>query len=193
MSYVPFLLTAFVVWVLSLFLAKSPPGPISVDHQRNITYYGLSANGVDTFLNIPFGQNTGGTGRFAPPKPFISPHNSIVNATVPGPVCPQNPTQFAGLNTLVNANDISEDCLNLRISRPASIAPNAKLPVMAYIYGGTQLFFLILKQSNKTILGGYEFGNIYDPLYTPDGLIRSSVDSGSPVIYVAMNYRIGSK
>lgn len=135
MAHILLLLSTFAGVIHSHLLAESPTGSTATDHQRNVTYHGLSSNGVDTFLNIPFGQNTGGTGRFAPPKPFISPHNSIVNATTTGFVCPQG-GQFLGVNTNVNSNIISEDCLNLRISRPASIVPNAKLPVMAFIYSG---------------------------------------------------------
>lgn len=192
MSYLPFLLTAFAVLIVSLFLSRSPSGPIVTDPRRNITYVGLSSNGVESFLNIPFGQNTGGTGRFAAPKPFVSPHNSIVNATAPGLVCPQSPDNSLGINTNVNVNIVSEDCLNLRISRPAGTGASARIPVMAFIYGGMQSFFMILTQTNK-ISGGYEIGNIYDPLYSPDGLIVSSVENKSPVIYVAMNYRVGSE
>jgi hypothetical protein len=42
-------------------------------------------------------------------------------------------------------------------------------------------------------VGGFSIGQAYDTLYTPDGLVKDSVESVTPVIYVALNYRIGSK
>jgi carboxylesterase type B len=68
-------------------------------------------------------------------------HNSIVNATMPGTVCPQSTGSTGGVNTNVTPNDISEDCLNLRVSRPAGTKSTAKLPVMAFIYGGQLMSF----------------------------------------------------
>jgi hypothetical protein len=41
--------------------------------------------------------------------------------------------------------------------------------------------------------GGYYVGQIYDELYRPDQLVIDSVKGRTPVIYVAMNYRLGSK
>jgi carboxylesterase type B len=41
--------------------------------------------------------------------------------------------------------------------------------------------------------GGYYVGQIYDEIYHPNQLVIDSVKSGTPVIYVAMNYRLGSK
>jgi carboxylesterase type B len=120
--------------IYSIFSIE-PLGPIAIDPKNNITYQGVSSNGVDSFLNIRFGQSTGGIGRFAPPKPFIQSHNSIVDATLSGPICPQSLTVF-GVNTNVNTSQISEDCLNLRISRPSAVGAGAKLPVLAFIYGG---------------------------------------------------------
>lgn len=43
------------------------------------------------------------------------------------------------------------------------------------------------------LLGGYSVGQIYDMFYMPDQLVEDSVSNGTPVIYVAMNYRLGSK
>jgi hypothetical protein len=47
--------------------------------------------------------------------------------------------------------------------------------------------------SHANLVGGYSSGQIYDELYTPDQLVKDSVSSGTPVIYVAMNYRLGSE
>ncbi|KAJ7714926.1 hypothetical protein B0H16DRAFT_1477762 [Mycena metata] len=38
--------------------------PIAVDSTNNVTYQGLVRNGIEVFLGIPFGQDTGGANRF---------------------------------------------------------------------------------------------------------------------------------
>jgi hypothetical protein len=47
------------------------PLPIVTLPFNNITNIGTSTNNIDTFLEIPCGQDTSGQNRFAPPKPFI--------------------------------------------------------------------------------------------------------------------------
>lgn len=42
------------------------------------------------------------------------------------------------------------------------------------------------------LTGGYTFGQAYDRVYNPVGLVQESVASGHPVLYVATNYRVGS-
>ncbi|KAL0566919.1 hypothetical protein V5O48_015073, partial [Marasmius crinis-equi] len=128
-------------------------------------------NGVEKFLNIPYGQDTSGEKRFSNPEPFTFPPNATTyNATVKGPVCPQ-PVNTGGPVTA--ATDLSEDCLRLKVARPAGVEAGVRLPVMAYIHGGS-LFN----------------GHINDPRTEPDALILQSVENGLPIVYVAMNYRI---
>ena len=137
----------FLASIITVFYAvnigHSSDSAFVTDARTNVSYQGVSNNGVDSFLNIPFGQDTSGAGRFAPPKPFISSRNKVFNATVAGAACPQQMVPFPGLSGLIsNVTDISEDCLNLRIARPSSVSKNAKLPVMVYIYGGKFNFFV---------------------------------------------------
>ena len=40
--------------------------------------------------------------------------------------------------------------------------------------------------------GGFVFGETYDRLYNPVGLIQESVAGGHPVVYVGVNFRLGS-
>ena len=35
-------------------------------------------------------------------------------------------------------------------------------------------------------------GQIYDPIYEPTALVLQSIANGSPIIYVAVNYRLSS-
>ncbi|MCJ1392193.1 hypothetical protein MMC18_005060 [Xylographa bjoerkii] len=137
------------------------------------TVQGTSANGVDQFQNIRFGQDTSGTNRFARPLPYVYPSGIQVNGTASGAACPQplTPLPFPGIFADVPYQ--SEDCLTLRVARPAGIDVDAALPVMVFIYGG-----------------GYRIGQIYDPIYEPTSLVLQSMTNGSPVIYVAVNYRL---
>jgi carboxylesterase type B len=128
---------AAAIGVLLFSTGQKSDSSFVTDARTNVSYHGISHHGVDSFLNIPFGQDTSGSGRFAPPKPYIPAHNTIFNATVSGPDCPQQPVPFPGVNGIAsNVTNISEDCLNLRITRPSSISKTSRLPVMVYIYGG---------------------------------------------------------
>lgn len=158
-------------WILLLTCSITTASPVVVDKGRQITYSGLNRNGIEVFLGIPFGQNTGGQHRFKPPRPFVSPRGSNVNATAYGPICPQQ--LRAGSQGTMMA---SENCLNLNIGRPKHISSRDKLAVMVYIYGG-----------------GFWGGHNQDPRTFPDGMILESLANGRPVIHVAMNYRLGGE
>ncbi|KAI8940587.1 hypothetical protein NX059_001861 [Plenodomus lindquistii] len=76
----------------------------------------------------------------------------------------------------------SEDCLNLSIHLPSvcltksqELQPDAKLPVLVFIHGGA--FFL---------------GSANRPYYNPANLVQHAQTRGTPVIFVAINYRLGS-
>jgi len=118
-------------------LAGANAIPLVYDIKHNVTYNGYTQNGADSFLNIPFGQNTGGANRFTSPKAFLPTKGEKLNNTAAGPVCPQPAT--AGFPYNSNATNISEDCLNLKVVRPSFATKDSKLPVMAYIYGGMTL------------------------------------------------------
>jgi carboxylesterase type B len=130
-------------YIASLALAPGALGKQAqvTDTRTNITYQGVPGDGIETFLNIPYGQDTGGAGRFLPPRAFVPAHNTVFNATVPGAVCPQQlGDPLPGITGIAaNVTDISEDCLNLRVTKPSSIGKDAKLPVMVFIYGGKPL------------------------------------------------------
>jgi carboxylesterase type B len=136
-SFVAVIVAILVGIFFALDIKRSPSSSYVTDRRTNVTYHGISNDGLDTFLNIPFGQDTSGSGRFAPPKPFIPAHNTVINATTAGPACPQQMDPFPGLNGILsNVTNISEDCLNLRITRPSTPSKLTKLPVMVFIYGG---------------------------------------------------------
>lgn len=39
--------------------------------------------------------------------------------------------------------------------------------------------------------GGHALGSGYEILYEPDGLIKQAAEDGQPLIFVAVNYRLG--
>lgn len=104
--------------------------PTVVDGTTNVTYVGLqTVNGtVDKFLNIPYGADTSGAGRFANPQPAVLAPGTVVNASAQGPVCPQVASD--GFQYQTNSTWFSEDCLRLKVARPAGTKAGDRLPVM---------------------------------------------------------------
>lgn len=140
--------------------------------EQSITYHGTSKDGVEQFQNIRYAQDTSGQNRFAPPQPYAPPPGPI-DATRPGAACPQALNAATFYSSPVT--NISEDCLTLRVARPATNSTDARrLPVLFWIYGG-----------------GSTTGQIYDATFEPAPLVQQSVTNGQPVIYVAANYRLG--
>lgn len=159
------------------FTWYNPQSPVTaLDPDSNITYNGIrTSTYVEEFLSIQYAHDTGGIYRISHPRPYTPTADSIINATFPGAACPQPQIPLPADPYTVLAN-VSEDCLTLRIARPAGTGAteNAqKLPVMVFIYGG-----------------GGTVGTIYDGSYDPVGLITRAVDLGTPMVYVAMNYRL---
>lgn len=139
--------------------------------ESRVTYRGTTSDSIEHFQNIKYAHDTSGEQRFAPPEPFIPHSGSDIDATIPGPACPQMqapiPLFFA------ETADMSEDCLSLRIARLAGTTPDAKLPVVVWIHGG-----------------GVVKGSASDPHSEPDNLIRLSAEINQPIIYVAIQFRI---
>ena len=142
--------------------------------EYNLTYIGYKYEGVENFQNIRYGQDTSGANRFKHPKPFSYPTGTTVRATEAGASCPQSTNQtFLGFTQNPGVYRLSEDCLNLRVARPAGTKPGAKLPVLVWIFGG-----------------GDETGSANYTLYDPTSLVLGAAAKGTPVVYVAMNYRL---
>ena len=109
--------------------------PLVTNSRTNVSYHGTLEGQVEQFLNIFYGQNTGGANRFAPPKPYVPSRNTLIDATTPGAACPQ-PEVPLPADPYTRLTNVSEDCLTLRIARPANTETKAKLPVVAWLYGG---------------------------------------------------------
>jgi carboxylesterase type B len=150
-------------------LVVSRRSSVPTVHTNGVVFHGNLSDGVESFFNLKFGQSTGGENRFSHPKPFHYPQDTIFDASIPGVACPQQRVPITGLSVFSNVTAYSEDCLTLRVDRPANTLSDAKLPVMVYIYGG-----------------GFSSGQIYDRAYNPTGLVVSAAKKGIPVIYVAI-------
>ena len=142
--------------------------------KTGVIYTGGFLSGIEHFGNIKYAQDTSGARRFAPPEPFIPAPDSVVNAAARGPACPQ--AHYAMPPFFDIEPEISEDCLSLRIARPANmdITSESKLPVVVWIHGG-----------------GVVKGSAYDQHFDPTNLLKLSAAKHKPVIYAAINYRLG--
>jgi len=134
LSFVPSILAA-------TYTTTSVPqsGPV---YGRNVTYTGFYNDTVEGFLGIRYAQDTGGQHRFKPPRPYLPPAGSVLQATQGGPACPQQPATKNAPPSIFNSltggppAEISEDCLRLNVWRPTGTNEGDPLPVLVYIYGG---------------------------------------------------------
>lgn len=150
------------------------PAPVVTNSRLDVKYVGTRSDDltVELFHGIFYAQDTSGPNRFAPPVPVTPPRGSVIDATTPGAWCPQGTGDVLPFTSRVSS--ISEDCLSLRIARLSGTRPSAKLPVAVWIHGG-----------------GHALGSGEEMLYEPDGLLRQAGLDGQPVIFVAINYRLG--
>ncbi|KAI0136228.1 putative lipase [Xylariales sp. AK1849] len=155
--------------------ATNAEPPTVHDPNHNATYVGVARNGIEIFLNIPYGADTSGANRFRPPQPATIRAGSTIIAQAYGPACPQSLRNSTNPLELSPITQVSEDCLNLNVARSSGLKrSNNLLPVMVYIHGGS-----------------YFVGWNGDLSIAPDGLILQAEENGTPVVHVAMNYRLG--
>lgn len=169
--------------------ANAPSATIS-----NGVVTGTSSAGVDSFSGIPFAQPPVGDLRLRAPQTYSAPFpGGTFAATTTVPACPQFGFQVDYVDTnnipgsvlsdvlgdLLNsplgqvASNQKEDCLYLTVQRPTGTKATDKLPVLFWIYGG-----------------GFVAG--WSAMYDGSDFVKSSVDLNQPIIYVAVNYRVGA-
>ncbi|XP_070388036.1 acetylcholinesterase-1-like isoform X2 [Dermacentor albipictus] len=89
---------------------------------------------VYAFYGVPYGLNTGGHRRFAPPEPALL-RNEVIRADHRKPACPQ----FAQVPVLDEiAAGTSEDCLHLNVWTPSILRCSTgcqQKPVIVFFYG----------------------------------------------------------
>ncbi|MGH7725591.1 MAG: carboxylesterase/lipase family protein [Candidatus Eiseniibacteriota bacterium] len=94
---------------------------------------GRHADGVFTFLGIPYGAPPTGARRLRPPQP-VEPWNGVRDALGYGAAPPQLLPDPETRKFVPDPSEPGEDCLNLNLWSPALGA--AGLPVMVWIPGG---------------------------------------------------------
>ncbi|WP_370934131.1 carboxylesterase family protein [Amycolatopsis sp. cg13] len=132
--------------------AQPPSGPvIGID------------DGVLRFRGVRYGTAE----RFQPPRP-VQPHLEAVDATLPGPICPQLGSRLeAAMGPPRDEPPQSEDCLHLAVATPALTGSR---PVLVWLHGGGFL-------SGGGTLPWYDGGRL-----AADG----------DVVVVSVNYRLGA-
>ncbi|KAI0479318.1 alpha/beta-hydrolase [Xylariaceae sp. FL0804] len=162
------LVIALLGLLMDTTLATSPL--VKVQHSK-VTYRGMIKDNVEDFHQIKFAQDTSGLRRFAPPEAYIPPEGSEIDATQPGPACPQ--LRAAAPPFFADTPEQSEDCLHLRVTRPTGTGANNKLPVVIHVLGG-----------------GVVKADAEDGHFDPSNLITHSVSLQKPIIHVVFNYRV---
>ncbi|PNS18120.1 hypothetical protein CAC42_3565 [Sphaceloma murrayae] len=139
---------------------------------------GLSKDDTTQYLGIPYGTLTS---RFATAVPPSYPSASPLDATQHAPTCLQPPGTAAMEQGLIqqplsftdrSMSDLTSLCLSITV--PANTPASAKLPVFAFVHGG-----------------GFALGSTTWPQYDFARLVRMSVERGTPMIGVGINYRVG--
>jgi triacylglycerol lipase len=164
---------------------KRAAAPTVTISQPQATVIGSSgSNSVDSFNGIPFAQAPTGSLRLKPPR-AIQTSLGTVQATGPARSCPQfffttdtNDFPVSVIGELANiplfqtVSNAGEDCLSVSIRRPTGTVAGAKLPVLVWIFGG-----------------GFELGST--SMYDGTTLVSASMKLGLPIVFVAINYRVG--
>ncbi|KAF2005775.1 alpha/beta-hydrolase [Amniculicola lignicola CBS 123094] len=158
--------------------------PTVVAPSPGATIVGKTALLVDSFNGIPFAKPPTGQLRLKPPQPLTSALGTI-DASGTAKACPQFffsadaddfPSGVLGvvLNTPLfqTVTNAGEDCLTINVQRPVGTTASSKLPVLFWIFGG-----------------GFELGST--SMYDGTSLVLESVLQGKPIIFVAVNYRVG--
>jgi len=142
LSFIPSILAA-----TNTTTSAPKSGPV---YGRNVTYTGSYNDTVEGFLGIRYAKTTAGQHRFKPPRPYLPPAGSVLQAIAGGPACPQQPATKNAPPSIFDSltggppAQISEDCLRLNVWRPAGTTAGDGLPVLVYIYGGE---FLLPRKS----------------------------------------------
>ncbi|KAK6069247.1 flavin-binding monooxygenase [Seiridium cupressi] len=142
--------------------ATTTPPTVAV---LNGTYYGVRHEGYgqDFFLGMPYAQPPIGDLRLGTPQSLNTTWTETRNATQYGAIC-------IGTG---QTGEVSEDCLSINIIRPTGVEEYENLPVAVWIYGG-----------------GFVSGGSAMQQYNLSFIVDQSVQMGTPMIAVSLNYRL---
>ncbi|EIW81507.1 alpha beta-hydrolase [Coniophora puteana RWD-64-598 SS2] len=182
-----------LVLVLEVIPATAKPTPVAKRADPTVQLDEATVTGVagiltNSWLGIPFAQPPVGSLRFQLPQPLPSYITSF-SATTYGPACPQQDISIplpsvlpaeavAAINNVTTliydvVTASSEDCLTINVVAPADATPESKLPVIAWIFGGS-----------------FEGGS--SSIYPGSVIVDKSTELGVPAVYVSMNYRVSA-
>jgi para-nitrobenzyl esterase len=142
-------------------------GPVAKVDGGSVEGAALGAgNAVSLFRGIPFAAPPVGDLRWREPQPVV-PWSGTRQATIFAPRCMQQPLYS---DMMFRSPAPSEDCLYLNVWTPANLdrAPQGKLAVLVYIYGG-----------------GFMAGDSSEKRYDGAALAARGI------VVVTMNYRLG--
>lgn len=133
----------------------------------NGTYQGLYSAEYDQdfFLGMRYAQPAE---RFHLAQPLNTTWTDTALATAYPPHCVGYGSDDIGYT-------VSEDCLYLNVVRPAGTTDADKLPVAVWIHGG-----------------GLVMGGSADKRYNLSFIVQNSVELGTPIVAVSLNYRLSA-
>ncbi|MYN26069.1 carboxylesterase/lipase family protein [Duganella levis] len=137
------LLALCVAFVALPVRAGEPTAPLKISGGA---IAGSRADGLQTYLGIPYAAPPVGALRWRAPQP-VAPWQGVKDASHYAAACAQTAEWIT--------NPKSEDCLYLNVWAPAKMARAARLPVIVWIHGG-----------------GYYGGTAAQPLYNGSRLAR---------------------
>ncbi|KAI0125499.1 carboxylesterase [Xylariales sp. AK1849] len=134
---------------------------------RNGSYTGIynAAYNQDFFLGMPYAQKAV---RFAQSQPL----NTTWEDTKEAIAYPKHCIGYGGDEI---GYELSEDCLYLNVIRPAGLSDASNLPVAVWIHGG-----------------GLYMGGSADRRYNLTFIVDNSVNQGTPIVAVSLNYRLSA-
>ncbi|KAI5481136.1 hypothetical protein MNV49_005571 [Pseudohyphozyma bogoriensis] len=144
---------------------------------KNGTIQGLALPDLDQeiFLGIPYAQAPVGDLRLELPRAINTTWSTAFDASSYGNVCPGYGTSSQSNVSLGQPYNLSEDCLNIQIVRPAGAQSGDSLPVLFWIFGG-----------------GFTQGAANDPRYNGSYIVQRSIEQKQPIIFASINYRLGA-
>ncbi|KAF9870017.1 carboxylesterase [Colletotrichum karsti] len=165
MAFTAYLLATCLYLLPALSASVRLRSDAPVVNIKNGSYSGIhnAAYEQDFFLGVPYAQV---------PERFSTSEG--LNATWEGTrPATEYPKHCVGYGGDMVGYESSEDCLYLNIVRPAGISSDAQLPVALWIHGG-----------------GLFMGGSADRRYNLSFIVENSVEQGTPVIGVSINYRL---
>ncbi|OJJ37707.1 hypothetical protein ASPWEDRAFT_39443 [Aspergillus wentii DTO 134E9] len=157
--------------------------PPQFHHQGlNATFTGIERNvegvSVHQFRGIKYASIPA---RFERAQPVNGFDGSVVDATEYGPRCPQADVDVRHLLRIPEDFEIANEpedefeCLNLDVNGPPVSSVKEPLPVIIWIYGGSQVV---------------TFCSAASKICDPTKIVADSIKADKPILFVSLNYRL---